>query len=208
VDGLLAQLARRLRVPDGEIITADEVRDWPDGKLEELLDKGILEETELGTTVICDQCDEHCSIEPERRTNPRTGKTVGVHICLREEAGGRIEINLDRLRRWRISESKLRELGLLRKKVKRVRRKSSVLTRREQEVYRLIHIEGKTPSQAAYELGCSPQNVSKLLKKAEMKLGLGKSRSISLSKAQKLPEDKRGQVDVCTEDEAVSDDDI
>jgi len=206
VDGLLAQLARRLRVPDGEIITADEVRDWPDGKLEELLDKGILEETELGTTVICDQCDERCSIEPQRRTNPKTGKTIGFHICPREEVGGRIEIDLNRLRWWRINESKLRELGLLRRKIKRVRRKSSVPTRREQEVYRLIHVEGKTPSQAAYELGCSPQNVSKLLNKAEMKLGLGKSRSISLSKAQKLPEDKRGQVNIRAEDESLPED--
>lgn len=125
---------------------------------------------------------------------------------MREDAGGRIEIDLDRLRRWRISESKLRELGGFKKKIKRVRRKSSLPTRRQQEVYRLIHVEGKTPSQAAYELGCSPQNISKLLKKAEMKLALGRSRSISLSKAQRLPEDKRGQVDVGTEDGLILDD--
>lgn len=125
---------------------------------------------------------------------------------MREEVGGRMEIDLNRLRRWRISEGRLNELGLLRKKVKRTRRKSSQLTDREQEVYRLIHVEGKTPSQAAYERGCSPQNISSLLKKAEMKLGLGKSRSVSLSKAQKLPEDKRGQVDISAEDESSPED--
>ncbi len=206
MDGFLTQLARRLRVPDADVITGDEVRDWPDGRLEELLAEGILQEIEPGTTVVCDQCDERCSIEPQRQTDLLTAKTIGVHICMREEAGGRIEIDLDRLRRWSISESKLRELGLLRKKVKRVRRKSSQPTRREQEAYRLIHAEGKTLAQAAYELRCSPQNISKLLKKAEMKLGLGRSRSISLSKAQKLPEDRRGQVDVSTEDESSPED--
>jgi len=208
VDGLLAQLARRLRIPDADVVTADEIRNWPVGKLEELLVQRVLQEIEPGTTVVCDQCDERCCIEPQRRTDPQTGKTIGVHVCMHEEAGGRIEIDLNRLRRWRINESKVKELGFLRKKVKRVRRKSSQPTRREQEVYRLIHAEGKTLAQAAYELGCSSQNISKLLKKAEMKLGLGKSRSISLSKAGKLPEDRRGQVDVCTEDEAVLDDDI
>jgi len=111
VDGFLAQLAKRLRIPDADIITGDEVRDWPDGKLEELLAEGVLQEIEHGTTVMCDQCDEHCSIEPQRRTDPQTGKTVGVHICMREEGGGRIEIDLDRLRRWRISRRKLAQIG-------------------------------------------------------------------------------------------------
>lgn len=194
MDGFLAQLAKRLRIPDADIVTGDEIRGWPDGKLKELLAQGILQEIEHGTTVVCDQCDEHCSIEPQRRTDPLTGKTIGVHICMREGAGGRIGIDLDRLRRWRINGSRLKELGLLRKKTKRVRRKSSQLSRREQDVYRLIHVEGKTQSRAAYELGCSPQNISQRLKKAEMKLGLDKSRSLSLSKARRLPEDRRGQV--------------
>jgi hypothetical protein len=111
VDGFLAQLARRLRIPDADTVTADEVRDWPDGKLEELLAAGILQEIEHGATVICDQCDEQCEIEPQRRTDSRTGKAIGVHICMREEVGGRIEIDLDRLRRWRINSRKLSQLG-------------------------------------------------------------------------------------------------
>jgi len=209
LDELLAQLARRLRIPDADIVTGDEVQDWPEGKLQELLDKGILEPIEPGTTVVCDQCDEHCSIEPQRRTDPRTGKVVGVHNCMHETAGGRIEIDLDRLRRWRISESKLKELGLLeeRKKARRRRRRSSQPTPREQEVYRLVHIEGKTQLQAAHELGCSAQNISGLLKKAEYKIELAKSRSVSLSKAQRLPEDRRGQVDIEAGDESPPGDD-
>jgi len=200
LDRFLTQLARRLRIPDADIVTADEVRNWPDGKLEELLAAGILQETESGTTVICDQCDERCDIEPQRRTDSQTGRIIGVHICMREGTGGRIEIDLNRLRRWKISDDKCKALGLLRKRTKRARRRSAGLSPREQEVYRLIHVEGRTQSQAAYELGCSAQNVSQVLKKAEMKLGLGKSRSPSLSKAQRLPEDKRGQVAIEAEE--------
>ncbi|MCX5643216.1 MAG: hypothetical protein NTZ17_00805 [Phycisphaerae bacterium] len=111
MDGFLAQLARRLRIPDADVITGDEVRNWPDGRLGELLTGGILQEVEHGTTVVCDQCDEHCSIEPELRTDPQTGRAVGVHVCLREEVGGRFEIALDRLRRWRISKRKLAQMG-------------------------------------------------------------------------------------------------
>lgn len=113
LDEFLAQLARRLRIPDADVVTGDEIRDWPDGKLEELLAEGILQEIEPGTTVICDQCEEGCSIEPQLRTDPQTGRTVGVHVCLREGAGGRIEINLDRLRRWRINKRGLSKLGYI-----------------------------------------------------------------------------------------------
>jgi len=107
VDGFLAQLVRRLRIPDADIVTGDEIRDWPQGKLQELIAEGILEKMEPGKTVVCDQCAEGCSIEPQLRTNPQTGKIVGFHICLREEAGGTIEIDLDRLRQWQINKRKL-----------------------------------------------------------------------------------------------------
>lgn len=108
---LLAQLAARLGVSDGDIVTGDEVRNWPDGKLQELVAERILQEIEPGTTVVCDQCDERCSVEPQRRTDPRTGKVVGVHFCMREEGGGRIEIDLNGLRRWRINKRKLAQMG-------------------------------------------------------------------------------------------------
>jgi len=108
---LLAQLAARLSDPDGDIVTGDEVRDWPDGKLPELVAERILQEIEPGRTVVCDQCHERCSIEPQRRTDPRTGKVVGVHLCMHEEGGGRIEIDLNRLRRWKINKRKLAQMG-------------------------------------------------------------------------------------------------
>jgi len=91
---------------------------------------------------------------------------------------------------------------------RRKRRISSELSAREQAVYQMVHVQGKTPKQVALELGCTDQNVYKHLNNAERKLNAQRSRSINLSKAQKLREDKRGQVDVGTEDDAVQDNDF
>jgi predicted DNA-binding protein (UPF0251 family) len=77
---------------------------------------------------------------------------------------------------------------------------SSDLTPKETEVFTLIHVQRKTQQQAAIEMRCSPQNISKLLKKAETKMKAQHSRSINLNKAQKLPEDRRGQTNISNED--------
>jgi len=111
VDKILQQLADRLRIPDAEIITADEAADWPDGKLDELVSQGILTRIENAKGVICDQCEENRYIEPHIRTNPETGETVGVFACMRPDVGiGRFVVDLNRLRQWRINKKKLWQL--------------------------------------------------------------------------------------------------
>jgi predicted DNA-binding protein (UPF0251 family) len=201
MDKLLEQLAERLQVYDSEILTADEVADWPDGKLDELVSQSFLTEVEHSKGIVCDQCEENCYIEPDIRTNPDTGKTIGVFVCTRNSDIGRIEVDLNRLRRWRINEEKLKELGFLKKQVKRRKRKvSSELTKRESEAYRLVYIEGKTPQQAKIEMRCSLQNIYKLLNKAEVKVDALQSRSVNLAKAQSLPKDRRGQENISEDD--------
>jgi len=193
VDRFLEQLAGRLRVPEADIVLADEMKDWPDGKLNELMEAGIVTEIEPAKGIVCDQCEENCYIEPEIKENPATGKTIGVIVCNR----GRIEIDLDRLRQWKISDEKLKALGYTKRKTKKRNIKvSSGLTPKETEVFTLIYVQKKTPQQAAIEMRCSPQNISKLLKKAEAKMKARNSRSINLNKAQKLPEDRRGQTNI------------
>jgi len=200
VDKILQQLADRLRIPDADIITADEIAGWPDVRLNELVCKGILTEIEHATGIVCDQCEESCYIEPTIRTYADGSKTVGVFVCTRNPDIGRITVDLNRLRLWRICKDKLKEMGFLQNKTKKRKRKiSSELTKAEREVFQLVHIQGKTPKQAAIEMRCTKQNVSQLLKKAEMKIKAQQSRSISLTKAQKLPEDKRGQVQLSKE---------
>jgi len=101
------KLAHRLRINGAEIVTADEFFGWDKGARDELLDKDILRQTENVKGVKCIECEEGCFIEPERRTDPETKKIVGVYMC----EMGRIEIELDRLRCWRINKEKLIELG-------------------------------------------------------------------------------------------------
>lgn len=83
---------------------------------------------------------------------------------------------------------------------KRKRRISSELTKRQQEAFQLVHIQGLSLQQAAIEMRCSAQNVSKLLQKAEEKIKARQSRSVSLKKTQRLPEDRRSQVNISEED--------
>ena len=78
-------------------------------------------------------------------------------------------------------------------KKKRKRSASSELSPRETQVYQMVHLAKKTQQQAAIELGCTPQNISKHLTNAEKKMAAKESRSISTEKAQDLPHDKRGQ---------------
>lgn len=197
MNDFLSKLADRLRTPDAEIVSADEVADWPGGKLDELVNSGVLKETQCSSGVVCQQCDENCFIEPDIRTNPNTGEVLGVFVCTRNPDIGRIEIDLERLRQWRIDRDKLKDLGFLKKIVKRKKRKiSSELTPRETEAYSLVFANDKTQLQAAMEMRCTSQNVSKLLKKAEAKIKLKNSRSVNFDKTQKLPEDKRGQVTI------------
>jgi DNA-binding CsgD family transcriptional regulator len=91
---------------------------------------------------------------------------------------------------------------------KRGRRRaaSSDLSPRERDIYQMVHVQGKTPKQVAIQLGCSAQNVYKHLNNADRKMEAQRSRSINVSKTQKLPEDKRGQVDIGTEDGSILDD--
>ncbi len=193
----MQQLAERLQAFDADVISADEIADWPTGKLDELVEIGVLEEIEHAKGVVCRECEENCFIEPNIRTNSNTGETTGVFVCTRNPDIGRIEVDLNRLRQWRINSEKLEALGYSKKKTKKRKRKvSSDLTPKETEVWRLIHIRGKTPQQAAIEMQCSTQNISKLLKKAEDKVKAKGSRSLNLNKAQRLPEDRRGQTNI------------
>jgi predicted DNA-binding protein (UPF0251 family) len=199
VDEFLVKLAERLHVFGADIISADETADWPTGKLDELVKIGVLDEIEHSKEVVCRECEENCAVEPHIRTNSDTGKTIGVFVCPRNPDIGQIEVDLNRLRRWRINKDELEKLGLLRKKVRKRRKVSSELSKREIEAYQLVHVQNKTRSQAAIEMRCSKQNVSNLLKKAEAKIKAQRSRSINWDKTQKLPEDERGQVQ-CSEE--------
>ncbi len=112
----LRQLASRLGVPDGDIVTADEFFGWEDGLRKELLAEGVLRQTENAKKVTCLECGQGCFIEPETRTDPEIGKAVGIYMCSENPEIGRFEVDLNRLRCWKIVKAKLVELGYYREK--------------------------------------------------------------------------------------------
>jgi hypothetical protein len=93
------QLLDRLAV--GEVlICADEVRRWDKNQWQEVLGLGLLRETELAVAVVCDQCgDGHWA--------DIHWVTPGVRACFGCETEGVIDIEIDRLRQWRIDADRV-----------------------------------------------------------------------------------------------------
>jgi DNA-binding CsgD family transcriptional regulator len=75
------------------------------------------------------------------------------------------------------------------------RKASSALSRKEQQAWACVHVQGKTVTQTAIEFSCTPQNISKHLNNAQRKIKAQQSRSANTTRP--LPEDHRGQVTAC-----------
>lgn len=71
---------------------------------------------------------------------------------------------------------------------------SSSLSTREQRIWAMVHVQGKSLGQAAIELKCSRQNISKHLKNAEAKMKAISSRSVATGL--QFPHDNRGQAGI------------
>jgi hypothetical protein len=89
------------RLAAGDLtIGADEVRQWDKNQWQEVLRLGLLREADLATVVVCDQCgDAHWS--------EVHWVTPGVKACFGCDAEGVIDIEIDRLRQWRIDADRV-----------------------------------------------------------------------------------------------------
>ncbi len=93
------RLLDRLAAGDGTLC-ADEVRRWDRVQWDKLFALGLLREIELAESVICDQCgDAHCA--------EIYWVTPGVKACFGCETEGVIDIEIDRLRQWRIDAGRV-----------------------------------------------------------------------------------------------------
>lgn len=110
MDEFYENLCKRLSVPDGHVLTYDEVMRWPEGKLDELVLQGKVKEGTPSETIVCVECSEKCLIEPDVRRHPETAKLFGVYVCPNDEDIGRITVDLERKKRWEIVvPSKIRD---------------------------------------------------------------------------------------------------
>jgi hypothetical protein len=92
------------RLAAGDVsVRADEVRLWNAGQFQDLIRLAILREMELVESVVCDQCgDPHWA--------GIHWKTPGVRACFGCPTEGVIDIEIDKLRQWRIDTSRIAEL--------------------------------------------------------------------------------------------------
>lgn len=187
----LIRLAKRYSSRIGKIIAAYETESWPEGRLDVLIEQGYLKPLPDARAIRCPACSRHCrGIEPIKEI-ANDGTESYMVLCEKE---GCQDIDPFYLKQWEITET---IKTLLQKTKKRTRMASSELSKKETQVYTMIHTRGITQAQAAIELGCSQQNISKHLRNIEKKLKAKEaSRSINQSQTRRMPEDKRGQVNI------------
>lgn len=187
----LIRLAKRYGSRIGKIIAAYETERWPKGRLDELIEKGYLKPFPDARTIRCPACYRHChGIEPVKEI-ANDGAESFMVLCEKE---GCRDIDPFYLKQWEITE-KIKAIPQTEKK--RARRASSELSKREMEVYTMIHTRGITQAQAAIELGCTIQNIWKHLQKAEKKLkAKTATKSINQNQTRRIPEDNRGQTNI------------
>lgn len=104
----LQTLAKHEKSKNSNIITADEMADWPSGRLDKLIETGVLIPTHNATSIKCPGCDENCTVEPVVDIL-EDGQSY-VHVLCRQE-GTDVPIDPDSLKQWEIVSEKLKELG-------------------------------------------------------------------------------------------------
>lgn len=118
-DDFYDKLRERLSMLDGHILTYDEVMQWPEGKLDELMQQGKVREGSTSETVVCVECPERCPIAPDVRQHPGTGELIGVYVCPHDEDIGRFTVDMNRRKRW--------ELVVKKPKARKKRKKTTIV---------------------------------------------------------------------------------
>ncbi len=96
----LEALAIREKSDTGNILPAYEVKRWPAGRLEELIELGELIQIEDATSIKCPACSRGCSVEPVRGVN-NDGTEYCEVMCTEE---GSPDIDPFYLKQWQLTE--------------------------------------------------------------------------------------------------------
>ncbi|MCZ6887232.1 MAG: hypothetical protein O7H39_01960 [Gammaproteobacteria bacterium] len=102
---LLADIASRLAgSSEGHaLLSADEFGDADPGCLGILCDAGLLTAFEPSATTICDGCDRACPMEVQCVPGCGASPSRAFIVCDKRDDIGRVPVEMDRLRRWRMS---------------------------------------------------------------------------------------------------------
>jgi hypothetical protein len=80
----------------------DDIARWPSGALEALVRAGLLGQASHATSVVCDGCEEACLSEVEFADGEDGTPLRAYVVCERREDIGRVQVPLERLRRWAV----------------------------------------------------------------------------------------------------------
>lgn len=104
---VLQEILQRLG-PEGDTVLAwEQVRRWPKGAIEALLEAGWVAPIAAATMVECSGCEENC-FKPVRVLPARSGQPARAYVgCDEPPAMGRVKIHLSRLRQWQVTDAQL-----------------------------------------------------------------------------------------------------
>ncbi len=98
---------------ESPLFTADEVAGWPAGLLDDLLGQRILVVADNAQSITCDSCaDDH--IERVEYLPPGSGDAIRTYINC--PSSGRVEVQLSRLRQWRLTDAFIKATRDVRRK--------------------------------------------------------------------------------------------
>lgn len=80
----------------------DDIARWPKGALEALVRAGLLRQASHATSVVCEGCEEACLSDVEFLGGDDGTPLRAYVVCERREDIGRVEVPLERLRRWAV----------------------------------------------------------------------------------------------------------
>jgi len=98
---------KRIDAPVEPMFIYDEVKLWPDGDLELMEKLGLLREIAPAKSVECDGCEEACIEDVIYIDGPKEGQVRAYVACHSREDVGRIEVPVERLKRWVVDPVKL-----------------------------------------------------------------------------------------------------
>lgn len=102
MNDLVGHLEERLKLTGCEIISYDELVDYPAEQVEEAKRQGRLRQVDDADGILCDQCPEPCWKDVDIREDRQTGKLVGTYFCDDEDHPGMITIDVKRLELYEV----------------------------------------------------------------------------------------------------------
>ena len=105
----LEVLAKREKSVIGNVLAAYELKEWPAGRLDKLIEMGMLISIADATIIKCPCCYKGCSVEPVKGVD-NDGTEYYEVLCEKE---GSCDIEPFYLKQWEIVKEKLIEMGYL-----------------------------------------------------------------------------------------------